>query len=221
MTAPAIIPGDDLKPPMADGAVAMAASAGGLAALTTVLAVLPKRFPAAVIIVQHLDPHHPSLMAGLLARRTRMIVHQAEGGERLMAGTVYVAPPDRHVVIGPDATIELTETARVQWVRPSADVLFESVADCFGNRAVAVVLSGTGRDGARGVGAIHRGGGRVIVQDAGSEFGGMPAAARLTGDADEVLPVSRIGEALLRWAAQVIIARPSDDHTAIDDRPRK
>jgi len=189
--------------PLAKLAVAMAASAGGLNALTIVLGTLPTQFPAAIVIVQHLEPNHPSMMVGLLTRRTSMQVRQAEHGDRLAAGTVYIAPPNRHVVVNADATLSLTSTDRVQFVRPSADVLFESIATSFHERAAGVVLSGTGCDGSRGIGAIHREGGHVIVQDGDSEFSGMPFAARSTGDADEVLPVSKIAAALTRWAAEV------------------
>lgn len=179
--------------------VAIAASAGGLNALGLVLSGLPELFPAAVLVVQHLDPRHPSFMADILKRRTALQVKEAEEGERLKLGTVFIAPPNRHLLVNPDATIALTQTELVHFVRPSADLLFESVAAVFRDRAVAVVLSGTGSDGSMGVGAIKKMGGQVIAQDeASSEFFGMPGAAIQTGHVDLALPLAEIPVALIR-----------------------
>ncbi|MEA2709699.1 MAG: two-component system, chemotaxis family, protein-glutamate methylesterase/glutaminase [Phycisphaerales bacterium] len=179
----------------------MASSAGGLHALMVVLAELPADFAAAVIIVQHVAPQRASILAELLDRGTPLEVRQAHHGDVLTAGRVYVAPPDRHVIIADDGTLALSAAERVQWVRPSADVLFDSVARAFGSRAAGVVLSGTGKDGAHGCGSIHAHGGRVIVQDVEtSQFAGMPQAAALTGDADIVLPLQSIAAELVRWA---------------------
>lgn len=111
--------------------MALAASAGGLTPLSTVLSGLPGDFPAAIVIVQHLDPRHRSLMADILARRTSMKVVQAQEGDRLRPATVYIAPPDRHLLVNPDSTLSLTQFELVHFVRPSADLLFESVAASF------------------------------------------------------------------------------------------
>jgi two-component system, chemotaxis family, protein-glutamate methylesterase/glutaminase len=183
--------------------VAIAASAGGLNALGLVLSGLPEFFPAAVLVVQHLDPRHPSFMADILKRRTALQVKEAEEGERLKLGTVFIAPPNRHLLVNPDATIALTQTELVHFVRPSADLLFESVAAVFRDRAVAVVLSGTGSDGSMGVGAIRKMGGKVIAQDEkSSEFFGMPGAAIQTGNVDLILPLTEIPVALVRLATK-------------------
>lgn len=190
-----------MPPYFADAAfdiVAFAASAGGLTALSAVLAGLPGDFPAAIVIVQHLDPRHRSLMADILARRTPMKVVQAQEGDRLRPATVYIAPPDRHLLVNPDSTLSLTQSELVHFVRPSADLLFESVAAAFRDRAIAVVLSGTGSDGAMGVRAIKKMEGTVIVQDErSSEFFGMPGAAIQTGGADFILPLDEIASALV------------------------
>jgi len=177
--------------------VALAASAGGLKALTQVLAALPADFPAAIVVVQHLDPRHRSLMADLLGKRTPLQVTEAAEGDQLAAGRVFVAPPDRHLLVNPDGTLSLSRSELVHFVRPSADLLFESVAASYRSRSIAVVLSGSGSDGAMGVSAINKTGGTVIVQDEKtSEFPGMPEAARQTGAADFVLPLEEIGPAL-------------------------
>ena len=192
------------KPGVAPVVIAMASSAGGLQALMTIVAALPVDLHGAVIIVQHLDPRRVSRLAELLAAKTSLRVRQARTGDVLEAGCVFVAPPDRHVIIADDGTLALSAAERVQYVRPSADVLFDSVARAFGGRAAAVVLSGTGRDGAAGCVAIHDSGGRVIVQDeASSQYPGMPQAAARTGDADVVLPLGDIAPELVRWTREM------------------
>jgi two-component system, chemotaxis family, protein-glutamate methylesterase/glutaminase len=177
--------------------VGLAASAGGLNALSNVLAALPKNFPAALVVVQHLDPRHRSLMADILSRRTPLKVKQAEEGDKLQPGRAYIAPPNKHLLVNSDGTLSLTQTQLVHFVRPSADLLFESVAASYKDRAIAVVLSGTGGDGSMGIKAIKKMGGTVIVQDEKSaEFPGMPAAAMQTGCVDFVLPLEEIPPAL-------------------------
>jgi two-component system, chemotaxis family, protein-glutamate methylesterase/glutaminase len=178
--------------------VAMAASAGGLTALSRVMAGLPANFPATMVVVQHLDPRHRSLMADILSRRTPLRVKQAEEGECLAPTTVYIAPPDRHLLVNPDGTLSLSQSELVHFVRPSADLLFESVAASYKDRAIAVVLTGTGSDGAMGVQAVKKMGGTVIVQDEKTaEFFGMPGAAIHTGNVDFILSLDEIPSALV------------------------
>ena len=178
--------------------VALAASAGGLTALSSVLADLPAGFPAGILVVQHLDPRHRSLMADILSRRTRLEVKQAEDGDRLAGGRVYIAPPNRHLLLNGDGSLSLTQTELVHFVRPSADLLFESVAAGYKDRAIAVVLSGSGGDGSMGVKAIKKMGGTVLAQDQRtSEFFGMPGAAIHSGSVDFVLPLEEIAPALV------------------------
>jgi two-component system chemotaxis response regulator CheB len=177
--------------------VAVAASAGGLAALTTMLGDLPRAFPASVLIVQHLDPRHRSLMADILSRRTPLSVVQAADGAPILPGIAYVAPPDHHLLVNPDHTLALTQTELVHFVRPSADLLFESVAAVYRERAIAVVLTGSGQDGAMGVRAIKKMGGTVVAQDeVTSEFFAMPYAAIDTGMVDFVLPIDEMAAAV-------------------------
>jgi two-component system chemotaxis response regulator CheB len=178
--------------------IAIAASAGGLMALTEVLEALPADLPVPVVVVQHLDPRHRSLMAEILGRRTALQVRQAQEGDRLEAGTVYIAPPDHHLLVNGSGTLALTQTKLVHFVRPSADLLFESVAASYGDRAIAVVLTGTGKDGSLGVEGVKKLGGTVIAQAVDSaQFGGMPAAAIATGAVDFVLRLDEIAEALI------------------------
>ena len=177
--------------------VAIGASAGGISALPTILSALPAAFPAAVIVVQHLDPHYRSFLASVLARASRLPVREAVGGEIIKAGVVYVAPRAVHLVLRGGALV-LTDAAPVHFVRPSVDVLFASVAAACGSRAVGVILTGAGVDGASGLQNIKRSGGRTIVQDPSSaECSGMPTAARATGCADFTLPLALIGPTLV------------------------
>ena len=178
--------------------VAIASSAGGLKAVSHVLMSLPATFSASIVVVQHLDPRHRSLMAQILSRRTVLPVKEAEDGDKLQPGMVYIAPPNKHLLVNPDVTISLSQSELVHFVRPSADLLFESVAGSFKDRAIALVLSGTGSDGSMGVQAIKKMGGTVLAQDEGSsEFFGMPHATIQTGCVDFVLSLNEISAALI------------------------
>jgi len=178
--------------------VVVAASAGGIAALSEVIGALPEDFPAAVVVVQHLDPRHRSLIDDILSRRTKLAVRQVSSGDHVEPGTVFVAPPDHHVLVSADGSFTLSKAELVHFVRPSADLLFESAAGSYGDRVIGVVLTGTGSDGSMGVEAVKKAGGTVIVQDQeSSQFFGMPEAAIKTGAADFVLSLDEIGQALV------------------------
>lgn len=177
--------------------VALTASAHGLDALTQVLSSLSDNFPAAIVVVQHLSPKHRSLFAPILNRRTAVEVIEAEEGGQLRAGLVMIAPPDYHLLVNSDGSVSLSQTEKVHFVRPAAEVLFESVAKNYKERAIAVVLTGADRDGSLGVQLIKQAGGKVIAQDkATSKVWGMPSAAIATGCVDWVLPLDKISTAL-------------------------
>lgn len=176
--------------------VAIASSAGGVEALSRVLGDLPAGLPAAVVVAQHLRPDRPSALASVLARRTPLPVRFAEDGDTIADGTITLAPPDHHLVVGSDGLLRLTRTAHVNFSRPS-DPLFISAAFHYGPRAMGVVLSGSNRDGAAGAWAISYGGGMVLVQDAATcTFPQMPRAALELGAAHYVLPLDVIGSAI-------------------------
>ena len=188
---------DDLFAPAFD-LVVLAASAGGLNALSEVLGALPAAFPAAVVVVQHLDPRHRSLLDDILRRRTRLTVRLASEGDKIEPGLVLIAPPDHHVLVNLDRTVSLSQSDLVHFVRPSADLLFESAAGSYRERVIAVILTGSGVDGSMGVKAVKEKGGTVIAQDeASSQFFGMPGSAIQTGAVDFVLSLDEIGPALL------------------------
>ncbi|PZV26940.1 MAG: chemotaxis protein CheB [Snowella sp.] len=178
--------------------VAIASSAGGVTALSELLAELPSSFPSTILVVQHLSPNYISHLAEILARKTQLPVKPAENGEQARPSTIYIAPPNQHLLIAPDRTLSLTQTELVHFLRPSADILFKSIAAAYGKRAIAVVLTGTGKDGAMGVKAIHQTGGTVIVQDPETaEFNAMPKNAIATGSVDFILPLPEIAEKLI------------------------
>jgi two-component system chemotaxis response regulator CheB len=177
--------------------VAIGASAGGVEALHVLVSALPVAFPAAVLIVQHMDPRHKSMLAGLLGRRCPLDVRQATTGEPIRPATVYIAQPDAHLIVR-DRKLVLTDTAQVHFSRPSIDLLFHSVADAYGDRAIAVVLSGSGVDGAHGIRSIKTKGGTTMAQDpASAAHPSMPQAARATGCVDVILPLEEIGPAVV------------------------
>jgi two-component system chemotaxis response regulator CheB len=177
--------------------IAIGESAGGFHSLCSVLAPLPADLPAALLVAQHLGPAHKSVMADLLQHKTAMVVRQAEDGEVIRNGVVLIAPPDWHLLAEPGA-IRLLRTPAVRQHRPSIDLLFESVAVSYGHHAVAVVLSGSGNDGAAGIRAVKMAGGRTIVEDpAKAKFSSMPYEALATGCVDAVLPLEKIGGALI------------------------
>lgn len=187
--------------PPAPAPIGLAASAGGLEAIARVLGMLGADFGAPIVVVEHLMARHKSVLPAILGRRTALRVKEAEHGDELEAGTVYVAPPDRHTTVAA-GRICLDVGPLVRYVRPSADRLFESMADEYGDRALVVVLSGTGSDGSAGALAVNQAGGTVFAEEAESAmFAGMPAAAIATGTVDEILPLNDIAGALLAHLA--------------------
>jgi two-component system, chemotaxis family, protein-glutamate methylesterase/glutaminase len=185
------------------GIVVSAGSAGGLAPLCAFLANLPASFPAPVVVVQHRARNQPELLPKILARITPLHVKLAEHGEALVPGTVYVARPDLHTVVGTDGTLSLVDGTRIKHVLSSANPLFSSAAKCCGSRTIAIVLSGAGSDGTDGVQEVKKFGGTVVVQDRESAVQyGMPGSAIQSGAADYVLPVDEIAPLLVRLVAE-------------------
>jgi two-component system chemotaxis response regulator CheB len=186
----------DSTPPAALPVIALVASAGGLDALSEVLASLPQTLFAAVLVMQHLESGRVSRLPDILEGRTALRVLPAQDGAVLHAGTVYVAPSGRHLRITPGRTLQLTDAPPVHYSRPSADVLLGSLAAA-GGPVIAVVLTGKGQDGAQGSLHVSRSGGTVLAQDrATSLHFGMPEAAARAGGVSEVLPLAAIAARL-------------------------
>ena len=189
-TMTAVAPGGarDGRPP--PPVVALVCSAGGLNALTQILSRLPADFPGAVVALQHMDPLRPSLLVDILCRSSTLPVHFAEDGDLLEPGVVLVCPPGRHALVT-DGSLRLIASGSVPPSRPSADLLLASLAVTAGPRAIAVVLSGAGHDGATGATAVHDLGGVVIASDLpSSTIPSMPLAAIGRDDVvDHVVPL--------------------------------
>jgi two-component system chemotaxis response regulator CheB len=192
------------RPEHTPTAVAIVASAGGLTAIGRVLEALPDDLHAAVIVVMHLLPEHRSMLSQLLDRKTDMRVKTAENGDEIAAGRVYVAPPDVHLILDSGGRLRLDTSPPVHYVRPSADVLLGSLAGACGGNCMAVVLTGTGTDGAAGAKAVKLAGGHVLVQDPdSSEHGGMPRAAIAAGAADSVISLGEVATAIVAYVSEM------------------
>jgi two-component system chemotaxis response regulator CheB len=179
--------------------IVMAASAGGVDALGTILTGLPARFPVPVAAVLHRSTHLPNMLAHVLGRYTRLCVKTAEAGEAPKPGTIYLAPPDRHLSITSDGTFGLADGTLIHHTHSAADPLFVTAAEVHRDRVIAVVLTGGGDDGAEGARSVGLAGGVVLAQDeATSQVFSMPRAAIATSHADAVLPLEAIGPALIR-----------------------
>lgn len=180
--------------------IAMAASAGGLKALSVILGGLPADFPAAIAIVMHLAPDHKSLLAEILNSRSQLEVKQAQTGDRLCHSSVFVAPPNHHLFVVEGGRLELSSSnaEKVKYARPSAEPLFASVAEVYKKHAIAVVLTGGDGDGSFGVQIIKDKGGKVIAQDRPtSQDFSMPETSIKTGDVDFILPLNEIAPKLM------------------------
>jgi two-component system chemotaxis response regulator CheB len=179
-------------------AVGLGASAGGIAALAAVIDTLPRDLGAAVFVGQHLDPRRVSSLAAILGRHSTLPVTQAYDGEKVLAGHVYTAPAAMHLGVRSGA-VALWDSTEFTTLHPSIDALFRSLARSYADAVVAVVLTGSGHDGAAGIIAVHEAGGTTIAQSPETaEFPQMPMAAIRTQHVDFTLPLHQIGAAIVR-----------------------
>lgn len=175
-------------------AVVIGASAGGLQTISTLLPVLPKEFPLPILIAQHRLPSSDDFLAKALDQLSPLCVKEAEDKEPLRPGFAYIAPANYHLLVERDETLCLSVDPKVNWSRPSIDVLFESAAAVWGAGVISVILTGANDDGARGTAFIKQNGGLTIAQDpATAEHPTMPQAAIDTTAVDHILPASEIG----------------------------
>ncbi|HVJ04414.1 MAG TPA: chemotaxis response regulator protein-glutamate methylesterase [Candidatus Saccharimonadales bacterium] len=177
----------------------LGASTGGPATLMKLLPEFAADFPGALLVIQHMPGAFTAQFAEQLASVSRIPVKQAQSGDTLCAGQVYVCPGDCHLRVAPPGRIVLDDGPRIAGYRPSIDVTLESVASLAGTSAVVAILTGMGNDGARGVMAIQENGGSVLAQDeTTSVIFGMPAEAIKTGAVAQVLPLEQIASAIAR-----------------------
>ena len=185
--------------------VAIGASTGGPPALAAILKSLPPNLPVPIAIVQHIAPGFIVGFRQWLRRECAMRVKLATHEEPLAAGTVYLAPDNHHLEIGRGMKLVLTDAPPIRGHRPSADRLMESAAHVYGRRAIGILLTGMGSDGAEGLKKLREAGGRTIVQDeATSLVFGMPREAILRGAAEIVSPLEKIADEIVRAISQQI-----------------
>jgi len=178
-------------------AVVIGASAGGIEALSVLLPAIPAGLRAPVFIVIHLPRDRPSLLAEIFAHRCVRPVREPSDKDLIEPGTIYVAPPDYHLLIDAGPQIALSTDDVVNFSRPSIDVLFESAADFYGDRLLGVILTGANEDGAEGLAAVHRAGGVTVVQQPeGAMAPLMLISALQRSPADFVLSLAEIAELL-------------------------
>lgn len=185
-------------------------------ALTVILSSLPADLPLPVIIVQHEHPNTDDFLARHLASKTGLRVKQADEKEIITPGTVYLAPPNYHLLVEDDRTLSLSIDHPVQFARPSIDVLFETASDAYGSGLVGVILTGAGSDGSLGLKLIRERGGLGIVQDPdSSESALMPRAALAVAGADYVLALEDIGPFLTQLCRDRSVERPAADNALV------
>lgn len=193
-------------PPAGFSVVGVGASAGGLAALERFFQALPPGPGLAFVVIQHLSPDYKSMMASILSKYTPMAVAEGEEGMAIAPNHVYLIPPGKTMTVE-KGRLHLTAKSTQRGLHLPIDAFFSSLAREYGERAIAVVLSGIGSDGSRGIRAIKEADGLVLVQEPKSaEFDGMPSAAAATGLADFVLAPEAMPEVILNYARRLPLA---------------
>lgn len=178
--------------------VVIGGSAGSLEIILDVVSKLPADSYATFIIVLHRKSDSESLLENLIASRTHLDVKEVEDKDHILPNTIYIAPPDYHLLVENEHSFSLDISEKVNYSRPSIDVTFESVADVFRNRAIAVLLSGANADGAKGVATIKKMGGYVVVQNPGTaEVGFMPQQAINMTKVDKIVNAQDIAATVL------------------------
>ena len=192
------------------GAVAIGASAGGVQALSVLLPALPAKAAVAVFIVLHLPRDRPSILAEVFSRKCLLDVREAQDKEPVIAGTVYFAPANYHLLLDHGPQLALSVDDLVHHSRPSIDVLFESAAEVYGNRLLGIILTGANEDGAQGLAAVHDAGGLTVVQTPETARSPqMVISALKLRQADYVLPLEEIAAMLSALPTAAAVPRTS------------
>ncbi|RHX79266.1 chemotaxis protein CheB [Leptospira yasudae] len=180
-------------------AIVVGVSSGGLNAMKTIFSALPADYEIPLIVVQHLSPRSDGEWIRILGRSSRIKIKEADEKETIEGPAVYVSPPNYHLLIEKNRTFSLSADERVNFARPSVDVLFESASEVYGEALIGIVLTGANSDGANGMKKIKANGGLAIVQDpTTAEAPFMPEAAIRACSVDHVLSLEKISEFLIR-----------------------
>ncbi|NOU45564.1 MAG: chemotaxis protein CheB [Bacteroidales bacterium] len=179
-------------------AIVIGSSAGGLNALKTIITGLPHNFSTPIILTQHLSPHSDSYIAEFLNQLSHLTIKEADGGEKIMPSHVYIAPPNFHLLVEEDFTLNLTVDEKINYSRPSIDILFETAAIAYKNKLIGIILTGANNDGSNGIIQIKTFDGFTIAQSPESaEVAVMPRSAIETGHIDKILPLQEIAAFLV------------------------
>lgn len=187
--------------------VGIGASAGGLEAINELFDNMPEGTGFSFVVVQHLSPDHKSLMAELLSKHTAMMVFEAKDKMEVKPNSIYLIPPGKIITLQ-NRTLSVVEKIRDHLPNTAIDIFLESLANESAEKAIAIILSGTGSDGSKGIQAIKNNGGTVVVQDpATAQFDGMPNSAIATGCSDMILAPEMIPEELLEFVEEAPLLR--------------
>lgn len=187
-------------------AIVIGVSAGGMTALKTILFALPADFALPIIIVQHVNVHSDSIWITLLDRGCKLLVKEAEEKETIEKGVVYIAPPNYHLLVEKDQTFSLSIEQRVNYARPSIDVLFESAAEVYREKLIGIILTGANNDGSKGMKRIKEYGGLTIVQNPlTAESKEMPESCISIITPDHILPLEDITGFLVKEISNKLI----------------
>ena len=182
-------------------AVVIGCSAGGLQALIILLGDLPVKCQIPIMVVQHRSKDERDLLEEVLQNRCKIRIRQADEKQTIESSCVYIAPPDYHLLVEQDMTFSLTTDEKVNYARPSIDILFETAAEVYRNKLVGIILTGANSDGSNGIKAIRKNRGLTIAQDlAEAEYPTMPEAAVKSGAVDKILRLEEIRQFLLKQA---------------------
>ena len=196
--------------------VVIGASSGGVTALLELVKTLPHDFPAPILVVQHVAPDSPSILPQLLSSVSPLEAKHPTQGERIRPGVIYVAPPDRHLLVEDDQVL-ITRGPKENRFRPSVDALFRSAAYTYGPRVIGVVLTGYLDDGTSGLWSVQRLGGLAIVQDPQDALSpAMPSNALQFVQADHVVPLAELGALLVRLTLEPAPAKPRVTQQELD-----
>ena len=210
--------------------IGIGASAGGLEALQDMLSNLPNNIGnLALVIAQHLSPTYKSMLVEILRRQTSITVTEAKNGTKAERNTIYITPPDSDIMLLPGDYFQLSKPVSGTGPKPSVDTLFNSIGKIKKEYAIGIVLSGTGKDGSKGLKTIKSAGGLIIVQEPNTaKYSGMPTASIETGLVDKILPAEEIGSKLTEITnnadfeiQKVIIEDIDDTHATLEEIIKK